>query len=151
MLAALWREIVLSEEILRADSALRRKTVIVLGMALVLAILALFLFQRWLIDSIVSLDVQAAVVRMRGVIGVALTASAICLAVLAAYAARKGTQARATARWPLAGARVLLDTPIRRGSVALRIGRWLQFIAGVLAVLAIATGAVSWRLFNIPT
>ncbi len=139
----------MSEEILRADPALRRKTTIVLGIAIVLAILALFLFQRWLIGSIVSLDVQVAVVRMRGLIGIALTASAICLAVLAAYSARKGAQARAGARWPLADARVLRDTPIRRGAAALRIGRWLQVLAGVLVVLALATGGVSWRLFNL--
>lgn len=139
----------MSEEILRADPALRRKTAIVLGIALVLAILVLFLFQRWLIGSIVSLDVQVAVVRMRGLISIALTASAICLAVLAAYSARKGAQTRASARWPLAEARVLRDTPIRRGAAALRIGRWLQVLAGVLVLLALATGGVSWRLFNL--
>lgn len=138
----------MSDEILRADLALRRKTLLILGIAIVLAIGCLFAFHRWLIETVVGIDVHAAITRVRGMIGLALTASAVCLAVLAAYSARKGARARDIEQWPLPGARVLRDTPIRRGAAARRIGRWLQATAILLTVLAIGVGLVSWRLFN---
>jgi hypothetical protein len=141
----------LNEEILRADSALRRKTTVILTIAVVASIVALVFFQRWLLEWMVSSSAQQAMQRTRILMSLALTASAMCLAVLAAYCAKKGSKAQATARWPLENARVLFDKPVRRGAQAKRIGSWLQILAAILLLLALGCGAISLRLFSLAT
>lgn len=136
----------MSEDIVRADRRLRRQTIAVLGIATVVALLCIHYFQRWLLGIAGLSEPQALILRMRSLLGVALTGSAICLALLGGYSARKGQRALKFQQWPLPGARVLRDTPLRRGPAAQRIGRLLQVSAIVLLVLAVATGAVSWRL-----
>jgi hypothetical protein len=139
----------LSEDILRADPRLRRLTLIVLGIAALLAMLGLTLFHRWLGDISNTITTDALITRVRSLIGLALTGSAICIAALAWYAARTGKRACTTRQWPSTDARVIRDTPIRRGNAALRIGRLLQVAAIVLIALALTTGIVSWRLFRL--
>jgi len=138
----------MSDEILRADQRLRRLTAIALIVATLLCVVAMIAFHRWMSGIGDGQHVTHVVARIRSMIALALTGSALCFAALAWLAARSGQRARSSEQWPLPGARVIRDTPIRRGSAATRIGVLLQMAAVVLIVLAIAAGTLSWRLFS---
>ena len=133
---------------LRADPGLRRLTAVVLGIAAILALIAMVLFQHWLsgIGDIPGTDML--ILRLRRMIGVALTASAVCLALLAWYAAHKASRIKVVAQWPLPGTRVIRDTPVRRGEAANRIRRLLNIVAVSLLVLAFGMGTISWQMLN---
>lgn len=138
----------MSDDILRADQRLRRLTTIALIVATLLCVVALIAFHRWMSGIGDGQHVAHVVARMRSMIALALTGSALCMGALAWHAARSGQRARSSEQWPLPGARVIRDTPMRRGRAAARIGVLLQIAAVVLLVLAIAAGTVSWRLFS---
>jgi hypothetical protein len=121
-------------------------TLAIVGIAAVSAVAGMAWFQHWLagIGELPGTDLL--ILRLRRMIALALTGSAICLALLAWYSANKGTRAVKLRQWPLPGTRVLRDTPVRRGEVAQRIGRSLQVAALVMLALAAATGIASWRM-----
>lgn len=137
----------MSKDILRADPRLRRIVWIVVASVAVLGVVVLFAFSRWLGDAAINMHPAELVPRMRSLIGVTLTGSAVCLAALALHAARSARRTLEMRQWPAPGVRVIRDTPMRRGDAAVRIARMLQAVSGLLVLLAIATGVVSWRLF----
>ena len=140
----------MSNDMLRADPRLRRRTIGILVAAAVLCVAAVLVFQRWMLgvaDEVQSLD--ALVPRLQTWTALALTGSALCLAVLAWLAARSGRRACQSEQWPLPGARVIRDTPMRRGAPARRVGRLLQVTALALIALAIGAALVSLRLFDL--
>ncbi len=140
----------MGNDMLRADPRLRRWTIGIFVTAAALCIAAALAFQRWMLDvagNAQSLD--ALVPRLQAWTALALTGSAMCLAVLAWLAARNGRRACQTEQWPLPGARVIRDTPMRRGAPARRVGRLLQVTALALVALAIGAALVSLRLFNL--
>ncbi|MEO8010388.1 MAG: hypothetical protein ABI650_01960 [Dokdonella sp.] len=139
----------MSNEILRADARTRKRTGIILGIGVLACIATLYAFRLWLADTTTEMHTDALIVRTRTLNGLALTGAALCLALLAWQAARSGRLACQHAQWPLPGARVVRDTPIRRGAAAMRVGRLLQVAAVVLIALALAAGLLSWRLIGI--
>ena len=134
---------------IRADPGLRRKTFVVLGIAALLAVVAVMLFQYWLTGIANIPGTDQLILRLRRLIGIALTGSALCLACLGWYAARKASMVKTLEQWPLPGVRVLRDTPIRRGEATIVVRRSLNVAAGVLLLLALATGFTSWRLLSL--
>lgn len=133
-------------DIQRADPRLRRRSPIVLALSTVAAIACVVTFHHWITQQAASLPTELLIAQLRRWIGIALTASGLCLLLLAGYAARLARRVIAARRWPLADARVLRDTPILREAAALRLGRWLNIVAIVLVVLAVAAGVLGWRL-----
>ncbi|MFI4969543.1 MAG: hypothetical protein ACHP7D_05015 [Lysobacterales bacterium] len=138
----------MNTEIQHADLRLRRVTILVLGVAGLAAFALLIGVQHWMTNIAASMPAERLVASLRRWIGFAMTASALCLALLAGYSARVARRARAQQRWPLAEARVLRDTPIRRGEFAMSIGRLLNVAAVILVVLALAAALLGWRLFS---
>ena len=138
----------MNTDIQRADLRLRRLTVVVLSVAVLIALALLFAVQHWMTNVAASMPAERLVTSLRRWIGVAMAASALCLALLAGQAARLARGAHAQQRWPLAEARVLRDTQIRRGEFATRIGHLLNVVAVVLVVLALAAALLGWRLFT---
>lgn len=134
---------------LRADPRLRRQTLLALALAAILAVVAVLLFHDWLSGIAAIPGTDLLILRLRRLIGIGMTGSALCLAVLAWYSARKAAKVKVFQQWPLPGVRVLRDTPIRRGLAARSMGRWLNAAAAVLMLLAFATGLVSWRLLSL--
>lgn len=133
---------------LRADLRLRRQTLVAMGISLVLAVFAIILFQQWL-NSVGSMPgTDLLILRLRRTIGLALTGSAICLALLAWYSVNRASRARLADQWPLPDTRVIRDTPIRRGVAAQKIANRLQAAAIILLVLAFAAGYVSWQMLS---
>lgn len=138
----------MSAEMLRADPRLRRQTLIALALAAVLAGVAIVIFQRWLLDIGTDPGSDLLILRLRRMIGIGLTGSSICLAVLAWYAVHKAARIKATGQWPLPGTRVIRDTAIRRGTAARKINGKLRAAALVLLMLAVALGYYSLQILR---
>lgn len=138
----------LSDDMIRADPRLRRQTLIALGLAAVVAIVTIIVFQRWLngIGSIAGTDLL--ILRLRRMIAIGMTGSAICLALLAWYAAHQASRTKSAGQWPLPDARVMRDTPVRRGAAARNLVRLMQLTAVVLLVLAFAMGYFSLQILR---
>lgn len=134
-------------EIARADPRRRRLVGVVLASASIVAVAFLVAMHRWMASRASALPTDQLVVELRSWIAILLTAIGLCLLLLAAHAARSARRIAEQRRWPLAGARVLRDTPVRHGADALRLARWLNAAALVLTLLAIGAGAAGWRLF----
>ncbi|MGB0133485.1 hypothetical protein [Dokdonella sp.] len=138
----------MSDDMIRADPRLRRKTLIALAVAAVVAVIAVIIFQRWLGEISAISGTDLLILRLRRMIGIGLTGSAICLALLAWYAAHQASRTKAAGRWPLPDARVMRDTVIRRGTAARSLAQLLQLTAVVLLVLAFAMGYFSLQMLN---
>ena len=133
-------------EIQTADRRLRRSTVMWTGVAVIVALGALLLFWHFIARRADTLPTPALVAETRRWIAAALTVSGLCLLLLAGLAARRARQARGEDRWPIASARVLRDTRVRHGEAALHIARLLEMAAVLAMLLALAAGALGWRL-----
>lgn len=133
---------------LRADARLRRQTLIALSLASILAVVAIVGFRHWLAGLGMSDGTDLLILRLRRMIGIGLTGSAICAALLAWYVAHQASRVRATGQWPIPGARVIQDTAIRRGDAARKIITMFQATALVLLVLVFALGYGSVRLLG---
>jgi len=133
---------------LRADPRLRRQTCAALGIATIVAIVAIVFFQHWLKEISAAPGTDLLILRLRRMIGMALTGSALCLALLAWYAAHTASRINSSRQWPLPGSRVIRDTPIRHEAAALAVGRQLNGVAISLLVLAFAMGYISWRMLS---
>lgn len=130
----------------RADARLRLISGVVLSAAFVAAMVGVFAFQQWMNEQAATLPTVQLIALLRRWIGFATTASGLCLLLLAGYAARLARRVAEQRRWPLAGARVLRDTPVRREAAALRLARLFNATAVVLLALAVGAGALSWRM-----
>lgn len=139
----------MTDDMLRADPLLRRQTLVALALAAILAVVTVLLFHDWLSGIAAIPGTDLLLLRLRRLIGIGMTGSALCLAVLAWYSAHKAAKVKVFQQWPLPGVRVLRDTPVRRGPAARSIGHWLNAAAAVLMLLAVATGLVSWRLLSL--
>jgi hypothetical protein len=132
-------------DVQRADPRLRVLALLVLVAAVAAGVAAIALFQDWLADV-----AQRAPADARRSLRWAFTAvsGAACVALLALgrYAWRSGARVRSAARFPPPGAHVLRDTPVLRGTAALRRGRLMQGVGVVLACGALGLLALSWRV-----
>ncbi|MEP7042311.1 MAG: hypothetical protein ABI843_04580 [Dokdonella sp.] len=140
----------MNHEILRADIRLRRVSLAVLVLATVVALILMFVFRHWLARTTASMPTAQLVALLRLWIASALVACGVCLLVLAGYAARLARRIADQGRWPLNGARVLQDTPIRRNGEAAKFAKTMNIVAVLLMMLAIGVAALSWHLFGAP-
>jgi hypothetical protein len=140
--------VVMNVELHRADPRLRRLTLVVMGIGLLIAVLSISMFHRWLGRSVQDMPAAQFFMDIRRTIAFAIAGCALCLLLLAGYAARLGRRVIGERRWPLRGARVVRDTPVRAGADALIFGRSLNVAAIVLIALAVGCGVLSWRLLG---
>ena len=138
----------MATEIHRADPRMRKLTVVVLGVALVVAVLLMAWFHRWLEATTDAMPAGEVANSLQRMIGVTSLGCGFCLLLLAAYAAHLGRRVGTGRRWPLRTARVVRDTPVRSGDDALAFGRRLQLGAIALIAVAIAFGVLGWRAFG---
>lgn len=134
-------------EIESADPRRRRFVGVVLASAAVAAVALLVATHRWMASRASTVPADRIVLELRSWIAVLMTAIGLCLLLLAWQAARSARRIAEQRRWPPAGARVLRDTPVRRGTDALRLAHWLNAAALLLTLLAIGAGIAGWRLF----
>lgn len=135
-------------EMHRADPRLRRLTFAVLGIGLIAAVLSISMYHRWLDRAVQGMPAAQMFADLRRTIGFAMAGCALCLLLLAGYAARLGRRVIEERRWPLRTARVVRDTPVRAGTDALVFGRSLNMAAIVLIALAVGCSVLSWHLFG---
>ena len=136
----------MSIEIQHADPQLRRRTLAVLGAAVVAAILVTMGFHGWLRRSTAEMAREVFVLQIHRMVGISCTLVALCVLALAGYAARVSRRVAETRRWPLRDARVVLDTRVRSGDEALALASTLRLVALVLIVVAFAVGFFGWRV-----
>lgn len=139
----------MNTEIHRADPHMRRRTLVVMSAAVVVAILSLAWFRHWLDRSTLATPVDLFVLEMRRMIGITGMGCGLCLLLLAGYMARLARRVTEERRWPLKSSRVVLDTHVRYGEAAFRFARLLNVVAIVLIVLAIGVGLAGWRAFGV--
>lgn len=140
----------MSEDIQRADPAYRRRTLQLLAGAVVLAIIVLVGAQRWMQAHAIVGAPREAAMQIRQWIGITMTLCGFCLLALAGHAWWLSSRAQRDARWPLAGARVMRDTRVRRGDAVAPIVRWLRVAALVFVVLAALAIAAGWHIRGAP-
>lgn len=140
----------MSEDIQRADPAYRRRTLRLLGIAVVLAIVVLVCAQRWMQAHAIVGSPREAAMQIRQWIGITATLCGFCLLALAGHAGWLSSRARREARWPLAAARVMRDTRVRRGEGVAPIIRWLRITTLVLVALAALAIVVGWQIRSVP-
>lgn len=136
----------MDQHIQRADHRLRRVTAIVIVLALLAAIIAVVVVRNWMIGRALASTPEQFVVQMRMWIGFVALGCAACLVALTVYAWQKARRAGIEQRWPLERARLLFDTPIRRGPAVAGIVRLLRLVAVITLVFAIGTLALGTRL-----
>lgn len=138
----------MNHEVLRADVRLRRVSLAVLALATIVAVILIFAFQHWLVRTADAMPTAQLVAQLHLWIGGALVACGVCMLLLAGYAARLARRILEQGRWPLDGARVLHDTPIRRHAEAAKLARTMNLAAISLMALAAGLAALSWHLFG---
>lgn len=139
----------MSTEILHADRRLRRVTFVVLMLSVLAAATVVFASHAWLTRLANTLTTVQLIEQTRRGIGFAVVACCACLLLLAGYSARTARRVKNERRWPLSGARVLRDTPVRRELAATRIARLLDVVTFALVLFAFATIVLAWRLFAV--
>ncbi|KAB2900613.1 MAG: hypothetical protein F9K31_04465 [Dokdonella sp.] len=140
----------MNDDIQRADPAYRRRTLLLLVLAAVVAAIALAFTQRWLYAQALVADPAVAARQLRAWIGMSTLLAGASLLVLAVHAWRQSRRAVRAARWPVPGVRVIRDTRVRRGAAVAPIVRWLRVCAMLCVVLAIAAIAIGWRIRTLP-
>ncbi|HEY0180908.1 MAG TPA: hypothetical protein VGC30_14935 [Dokdonella sp.] len=135
-------------DIQRADPHLRRRSAVVLTLAALGACVLAFAFHAWLARVADAMPADLLVASLRRWIRLALIACGVCVLLLAGYAARLARRILEERRWPLASARVLHDTRIRRGAAAARIALALNAAALLLIALVAAGAALAWHAFG---
>jgi len=134
-------------EIQRADTRLRRVTIVVILLAAIAAAGVILIAHDWMMQQALASTPEQLVAQMRRWLGWASIGCGACLLALATHAWRRGRAAIAQRRWPVANARVLRDTPVKHGDAALGVARLLNLVALMLLAFAVAMVALSWRLF----
>jgi hypothetical protein len=135
-------------EIQRADPRLRRIAGL-LFVALVLACaVALLALQSWL-SGVAQAARSTAQVQLLAAFGSLVGISCLALLVLAIYLWRIAARVLAAQQFPPPGMRVVRDTPVLRGAAALRRGRIIQGIGGLLVLCSLALAVAAWRLHSV--
>ncbi len=133
-------------KIQKADPAARRKSLLIVGLAGIVLLVAGLLFgfdEPDRIDAIAGLILESPRI---GVIAMAVGALPIVL--FAIYLFVVGARVVRAERFPLPGQAVGRDTPIREGRAAIVHGRVLQALAVLLALAAAALPVILARVLD---
>ncbi len=133
-------------KIQKADPAARRKSLLIVGLAGIVLLVAGLLFgfdEPDRIDAIAGLILESPRI---GVIAMAVGAFPIVL--FAIYLFVVGARVVRAERFPLPGQAVVRDTPIREGRAAIFHGRVLQALAVLLALAAAALPVILARVLD---
>ncbi len=134
-------------EIHRADPQLRRMVALLVIAAVVVGAAILWFFRQWL-SGLAQLPTSAAYSQLISVLAWCMALACLSLFVFAVYLWRLGARVVSHAQLPIPGARLLRDTPIVRGALAQRRGRWLQGLSAALFACAAGLAVVAWRVLQ---
>ena len=128
-----------------ADPDLRRRTLLLVALALALACVGFFLLQHWIVDLQSGSPEEALAALLTALRWGTLGMTALLLA-LAVYLWRFAARVRHDQRFPPTEQRVIRDTPVLEGTEALGRARMLRMLAGIFALSSLALIAVVSRL-----
>jgi hypothetical protein len=132
-------------EIQRADPQLRRIAGLVFVALVVAGSVVLLALQSWL-SGVAQAAPSTARTQLLIAFGGLVAISCVTLLAFAVCFWRTAGQVLATQQFPPPGMRVIRDTPVLRGAAAMRRGRILQSIGGVLVLCGVALAVGAWRL-----
>jgi ABC-type anion transport system duplicated permease subunit len=137
--------------ILKADPAMRRRTLAWIVVLVVALGLTLFAVTRWIarVQAISAVDAKTAAHDLVWLTWCVAAVAALMALGMAAVLSRLSIKVRRAAQYPLPGARVLRDTPIRTGERAQRMAAVSVVLAVLLAIAAVAIVATAWSLWRL--
>ena len=128
-----------------ADPDLRRRTLLLVAVALALACAGFYLLQHWIADLQSESPEEALAALLTALRWSTLSMTALLLG-LAVYLWRFSARVRHDQRFPPTAQRVVRDTLILEGTDALGRARTLRVLAVILALSSLALIAVVSRL-----
>jgi hypothetical protein len=132
----------------KADLAARRKTLVIIFLAVIAGAFLVFGFQRYrsvLIDWLLS-DQEQLAHRIWLFCLIMAVAMSVPLFAYSAYLWSYGCRVLRAQRFPLLSDRVVRDTPILEGKAAQYRGRAIKFLAVSLAVFGAILVVALWRI-----
>jgi hypothetical protein len=132
-----------------ADPRLRRIAGLVFVALVLVGAVALLTLQSWLSGVAQEAPTAVAQAQLLAVFGWLVGISCVALLILAIYLWRTAAQVLATQQFPPPGMRVVRDTTVLRGAVALRRGRIIQGIGVLLVFCSLALAVAAWRLHSV--
>jgi hypothetical protein len=135
-------------EIQPADKRLR--VIVGLGFLAAIAIgaLSLVVLQAWLADLGSRAPADGRRI-LSSAFAWVMFAAFVSLLILGMYFWRVGTRVKAAQRFPLPGARVVVDTMVLHGVLARRRGTVIRGLGAVLVFCAVALAIASWHLYSL--
>ena len=130
-----------------ADPDLRRRTLLLVALALALACVGFFLLQHWIAD-LQARPPEEALPLLIDALRWAVLILCVLLGLLTVYLWTLGNRVTSDSRFPPHGQRVIRDTTVLEGDAAMRRGRVLRGLAMVLALCAVGLLATSWHLLS---
>jgi hypothetical protein len=122
-------------EIQKADLALRKRAIAIIGGVALLLLIVAGVFLFWLHTFSTHLDYDHAAGFVAGIRSTCAALAAIALLVLGTYVTMRGRRIVENQRFPANDARVIFDTRIREAKDALQIGK-ATMAAGVVTCAA---------------
>ena len=137
--------------IVRANPDTRRRALVgLVALTLVLgALLYLVVLRLERLQTESAANPRAAVRQLAVLLWATAGLVAAMAIAMAATLARLAARVRRAERYPVPGALVLRDTPVRTGAEALRFATLSLVLAGLLAVAAVAALVTAWWLSRI--
>jgi hypothetical protein len=132
----------------RADPGLRRTAALVFLALVLVGAAGLVALQIWLSGLAQPAAVSSQGQLLAAFAGLVGTACVSLLA-LAVYLWRTAGRVLAAGQFPPPGMRVVRDTPVLRGTKALRRGRIIQGVSVVLVLCCFAFAATAWRVHSV--
>jgi cytochrome bd-type quinol oxidase subunit 1 len=126
--------------VIRADPRYRRRWMMFYGAMVMGGAMLVYLLPPWLGEWMSVNDARGAMAALRWI----LPALFLPFAAVAFYNLRLAARVRRAGRYPLAGARVLADTPVRRGRDARRLALRLLLAGWALGAIALAGAVYSY-------
>ncbi len=122
-------------EVVRADPRARRIVIVAVGIAAVIGATAI----EWLPQRLSALVSAGHISRKSICIGFLIFVSTLVTPVVVAgvQICRRGREMVKSRRFPTEGTRVLVDTPVKRGADAVRLGKVQQVLGTSLIVMAL--------------
>lgn len=136
----------MEQQVVRADPDKRRRFIVVMSAATLVALSLVIGVSVWLAAWADTVRTVELIGYLRLGLAIALAGCGVCLLLLAGHSALSARRVLETGQWPLPGAWVLRDQVVRRGDTARRIARWMQVAAVLMVLFAFAAGFVSLRL-----
>lgn len=131
-------------QIQTADSAYRRRVLVILAIAAVVALALLFLITHWLQHVAQDMNTTQLLVSIKRMVAGCTILMTLSLFLLGRHLLLRGRRIVRDRRYPANDARPLRDTPVRENDEAVRIGNSSRLAGFVACLCGAAVALVGW-------